>query len=72
MYGDGTRAITYTPNPLDEQETGTSQTNQGKVSYTNYTYGAGWKVTENLQLDFMGFAQLTDLTNWKLSAVFKF
>lgn len=39
---------------------------------THFTYGAGWKITDNLQLDFMGFAKLDDLTNWKLSAVFKF
>lgn len=39
---------------------------------TQFTYGAGWKITDNLQLDFMGFAKLDDLTNWKLSAVFKF
>lgn len=70
-YGDGTTTTGYTPNPLDEQ-TGYSETFNGRQSYTDYTYGAGWKVTDNLQLDFMGFAQLNDLTNWKLSAVFKF
>ncbi|MBU1356311.1 MAG: hypothetical protein KJ620_07055 [Candidatus Edwardsbacteria bacterium] len=69
--GDGSTTTTYTPNPLDDV-TGVSQTYKEAYSYTNYTYGAGWKVTPNLQLDFMGFAQLNDLTNWKLSAVFKF
>jgi hypothetical protein len=71
VNGIGTRTVTYAPNPLNDV-TGNSRTSQGKSSHTNYTYGAGWKVTENLQLDFMGFAQLTNLTNWKLSAVFKF
>jgi len=70
-YGNGYTTTTYSPDPLDEQ-TGYSHTYNYRGSYTDYTYGAGWKVTENLQLDFMGFAQLTDLTNWKLSAVFKF
>jgi hypothetical protein len=70
-YGDGTTNTGYTPNPLGEQ-TGYSETFNGRQSYTDYTYGAGWNVTDNLQLDFMGFAQLNDLTNWKLSAVFKF
>jgi hypothetical protein len=69
--GDGSTTTTYTPNPLDDV-TGESSTFKESYSYTNYTYGAGWKVTPNLQLDFMGFAQLNDLTNWKLSAVFKF
>ncbi|MDP2807958.1 MAG: hypothetical protein Q8O74_07470, partial [bacterium] len=69
--GDGTTTTTYTPNPMNEQ-TGYTETFNGRQSSTDYTYGAGWKVTDNLQLDFMGFAQLNDLTNWKLSAVFKF
>lgn len=41
-------------------------------SYVNYTYGAGWKISDNLQIDLMGFAVLNDMRNWKLSAVFKF
>ena len=69
--GDGTTTTTFTPNPLNMQ-TGFSETFNGRQSVTDYTYGAGWMVTDNLQLDFMGFAQLNDLTNWKLSAVFKF
>lgn len=70
-HGDGSRIMSYEPNPLD-QYVGTS--NQTLINHSNtvYTYGAAWKVTENLNLDFMGFAKLTDLTNWKLSAVFKF
>lgn len=47
-------------------------TGQEAFSQTHFTYGAGWQITDNLQLDFMGFARLDDLTNWKLSAVFKF
>jgi hypothetical protein len=70
-YGDGTTTVGYNPNPLNEQ-TGYAEAWGFRQSYTDYTYGAGWKVTDNLQLDFMGFAKLTDLTNWKLSAVFKF
>jgi hypothetical protein len=41
-------------------------------SYLDYTYGAGWEISKNLQIDLMGFAVLDDMTNWKLSAVFKF
>ncbi|MDQ7798323.1 MAG: hypothetical protein RDU76_05190 [Candidatus Edwardsbacteria bacterium] len=70
-HGDGTTTTAYDPNPLDDV-TGESWTLKEATSDTKYTYGAGWKVTPNLQLDFMGFAQLNDLTNWKLSAVFKF
>lgn len=69
--GDGTTTITYVPTTLNDTP-GTSDTHNERYSRTDYTYGAGWKVTDNLQLDFRGFAQLTDLTNWQLSAVFKF
>jgi hypothetical protein len=51
---------------------GLNYTGQEAYNETHFTYGAGWKITDNLQLDFMGFAKLDDLTNWKLSAVFKF
>ncbi|HBE73510.1 MAG TPA: hypothetical protein DDW31_05420 [candidate division Zixibacteria bacterium] len=47
-------------------------TAQDAYNETRFTYGAGWQITDNLQLDFMGFAKLDDLTNWKLSAIFKF
>ena len=71
-YGDGTTSVGYAPNPLMRETIGESDEIVGNRSETHFTYGAGWKVTENLHLDFMGFAQLTDLTNWQLSAVFKF
>jgi hypothetical protein len=41
-------------------------------SGTTYYYGAGLKVTENLDIDLLGWRRLTDLTNWKLSATLKF
>ncbi len=39
---------------------------------TNYYYGVGWRVTDNFQLDLMGFNDLTDMTNWRLSATLHF
>ncbi len=70
-YGDGTETNSVTPATLN-QPTGSSNTYNSHSSYTHYTYGACWNVSKNLQLDFMGFAELTDLTSWKLSAVVKF
>ncbi|MEW6686997.1 MAG: hypothetical protein AB1393_12475 [Candidatus Edwardsbacteria bacterium] len=49
-----------------------SETQEEKSTYTSYFYGAGWNYSKNLQLDFMGFANLTNLTNWRLSATLKF
>ncbi len=51
-----------------------AQSEGGKESFsqTAYTYGAGWKISDHLQLDFMGFAHLDDMTGWKASAVIKF
>lgn len=71
VTGTGVTTITHSPNPLN-MTTGYSETSNNRHSETDYIYGAGWNVTDNLKLDFMGFAQLNDLTNWKLSAVFKF
>jgi len=71
VYGDGSTTESLLDNPYDPY-TNNSSTVKGKSSYTDYYYGAGWDVNEYLSLDFMGFANLTDLSNWKLSAVFKF
>ena len=42
------------------------------IPATNYYYGVGWRVTENFQLDLMGFNNLTDMTQWRLSATLHF
>ena len=67
--GDG-RNYQYTslPGPFVSR----SNTVKNRNSQTTYTYGAGWNYSDRLQLDFMGFAHLDDLTNWKISATFKF
>lgn len=39
---------------------------------TLYTFGLGYKVTENLQIDLMGFSKLLDLTDWRVSVILKF
>jgi hypothetical protein len=69
VVGDG-RVYDYTALMWPLQSYG--NTVKRKTSQTNYTYGAGWNYSDRLQLDFMGFAHLDDLTNWKLSATFKF
>ena len=69
VFGDG-RVYDYTSLPANSTSFG--NTIKSKTSQTTYTYGAGWNYSDRLQLDFMGFAHLDDLTNWKLSATFKF
>jgi hypothetical protein len=69
VFGDGrSYELTTLPGPFVSR----SNTVKVKSSQTTYTYGAGWNYSDRLQLDFMGFAHLDDLTNWKLSATFKF
>jgi len=69
VFGDGRIIeITALPGPFVSR----SNTVKIKSSQTFYTYGAGWNYSDRLQLDFMGFAQLNELTDWKLSATFKF
>ncbi|MRR08951.1 hypothetical protein EG831_02445 [bacterium] len=55
-----------------DNENGESYTYKEATSTLDYSYGAGWAISKNLQIDLMGFAKLDDMTNWKLSAVFKF
>jgi hypothetical protein len=56
---------TYTQEDVTVMDKSTS-------SMTNYYYGIGWHVNDNLQIDLMGFSDLTDLANWRLSATFLF
>ncbi len=69
-YGDGTytESIPDTTEPIN----GTSETVKRTESETHYYYGLGYRVSDNLQIDLMGFSDLTDLSDWKLSAVFSF
>lgn len=67
-FNDTTETIPATYTPLN----GVSYSSNYSESYVNYTYGAGWKISDNLQIDLMGFKELTDMSNWKLSAIFKF
>lgn len=45
---------------------------ENSASATTYYYGAGLNITENLTVDVLGWKNLTDLTNWRLSATVKF
>lgn len=67
---DGTSWETY-QSPGSRPEN-TSETDTRKTPSTSYYYGIGWKVTKNLQLDFMNFSDLTDLANWRVSATLHF
>jgi len=51
---------------------GISYDNQYSHSFVDYSYGAGWKISDNLQIDLMGFVDWYTLADWKLSATFKF
>ncbi len=69
---DGTGAVTedmIDPNPAP---IGSDETQKINTPQTDYFYGVGWQVTNNLQIDIMGFNKLTDLTNWRISATLKF
>jgi hypothetical protein len=50
----------------------TTSVSKDDNSETTYYYGAGLNVTENLTIDLLGWRNLTDLNNWKLSATVKF
>jgi hypothetical protein len=69
---DGTGAVTedlIDPNPAP---VGSDETHKVNTPRTDYFYGIGWQVMDNLQIDIMGFSELTKLDNWRISATFKF
>jgi hypothetical protein len=69
---DGTGAVTETIVDPGQEPVGSEETYKTNEPSTNYYYGAGWQVTDNLQIDFMGFYDLTDMTNWSISATLEF
>jgi hypothetical protein len=71
-HTDGLGAVTQSKPPAPINQNGQSTYHKYATSGLDYTYGAGWEISKNLQIDLMGFAKLDDMTNWKLSAVFKF
>jgi hypothetical protein len=68
-YGDSTFSEIVGP---ESEVQGTSETVTFIEHNTYFTYGAGFSPIKNLQIDIMGFRNLTNLTNWKLSVTFKF
>jgi hypothetical protein len=68
-YGDGT--FYETIDTLTRQ-TASSETRNSFSQATLFSYGAGFRPMENLQIDLMGFANLVNLTAWRLSATLRF
>jgi hypothetical protein len=69
VYGDSTFSDQIGDAP---QNPGKSETGKTVAYSTQFSYGIGYSPIENLQIDLMGFARLTDLSNWRLSVTFKF
>jgi hypothetical protein len=60
--------------PADELDSHTYKT-EDKVTWANattYHYGLGFMINKNIELDFLNFAQLTDLRTWVLGVNIKF
>lgn len=69
---DGTGAVTESMVDPGQEPVGSEENTFNKIPSTNYFYGIGWKVNRNFQIDLMGFANLTNLSNWRLSATLIF
>ncbi|KPK63225.1 hypothetical protein AMJ83_07660 [candidate division WOR_3 bacterium SM23_42] len=70
VYGDGSQSeVIQDPGPRPERSV---QQETEKIPETNYYYGIGWSAGKNLQIDLMGFNEITDLSNWRLSVTLKF
>jgi len=70
VYGDGSED--WTIDDPGQEPVGTEENYKVNEPSTDYYYGAGWQVTDNLQIDFMGFYDLTDMTDWSISATLEF
>ncbi|MCX7785108.1 MAG: hypothetical protein N2201_02595 [candidate division WOR-3 bacterium] len=60
--------------PQDELDSKRSKA-ETKISMSNattYHYGLGFKINDNIELNFLNFAQLTDLRRWQLGVNIKF
>jgi len=68
-YGDGSY---FEYLGAAETRPGRAETQRRTTHTTRYTYGIGFSPIDNLQIDLAGFARLTDLTNWRLSATLRF
>ncbi|MEN3046297.1 MAG: hypothetical protein ABDH49_04865 [Candidatus Hydrothermales bacterium] len=67
--GDGTETVTTRP---AQRSFGLRNLSKGKSSGVDFSYGLSYKIGKNLSIDLMGFSNLTDLSNWRVSVVFKF
>ena len=68
IRGDGTHTINK--DPLRYGNKNDAEDNITPI--TNFFYGVGFNVQNNLSIDIMNFSNLTNLNNWQLSIVFKF
>ncbi|MEN3044000.1 MAG: hypothetical protein ABDH37_02105 [Candidatus Hydrothermales bacterium] len=67
--GDGTETVTVTP---VQRSLGLRNLSKGKSSGVDFNYGLSYKIGENFSMDLMGFSNLINLSNWRVSVVFKF
>lgn len=67
-WGDTTQTI---PATVDGNWGRCTVRNESNI-LVNYAYGAGWKISENLQIDLMGFTDIYTMRYWQLSAILKF
>ncbi len=65
--GTDTTIVDYS----DIDEDAWEETDNSTSANTNYYYGIGWHVNDNLTIDLMNFNSLDNLSNWRLSATLR-
>lgn len=78
-FDPGTYTITYGDGSvyeyLNDHDSYREDYSYGYSSFdrsTYFSYGIGWEISKNVKVDFMGFSDLTDMTDWSISANVKF
>jgi hypothetical protein len=65
--GTDTTIVDYS----DIDENAWEETDNSTSANTDYYYGIGWHVNDNLTIDLMNFNSLDNLSNWRLSATLR-
>ena len=66
-----TTIVTHNQDEIDQQHN-TYTDKLHFVNQTTYNYGLGYKINDNIELNFLNYGQLTDLRTWVLGVNIKF
>ncbi|MDP8267138.1 MAG: hypothetical protein P9L97_00295 [Candidatus Tenebribacter davisii] len=67
----GTTIIEVDPEQGTTTENFSSEIEKAKITLNSYYFGAGYQITDNISIDLLHFAKITDLSSWWFSVSIK-